>query len=332
MAWPRRAPTSAVRAGPESDPSHTGMNIEVFILGTGGMMPLPGRGLTSVLVRREGDLFLFDCGEGTQVAFRRLNLRWKRITHIFISHTHADHVTGLPGILSLSSQVERTEPLHVYGPPKVRAYLEQSLRVLDIYINYEIVIHETLDSGPLVTGDGYQVHAYRLRHSKPCLGYALVENERPGVFFPERAQALGVPRGPLWGQLQGGATVTLADGMEVHSAQVMGDKRRGRKFAFVTDTAMVPGLDRFVAGADLMICEGMFAQDLQESARDKKHLTARQAGALARSGAVGRMGLIHYSPRYTERDLKLLLREARAEFGGAFLTRDLQRIAIPFRD
>ena len=120
------------------------MNIEVFILGTGGMMPLPGRGLTSVLVRREGDLFLFDCGEATQIAFRRLNLRWKKISHIFISHTHADHVTGLPGMLSLSSQVERSEPLHVYGPPRVRAYIEQSLRVLDIYINYEIVIHETL--------------------------------------------------------------------------------------------------------------------------------------------------------------------------------------------
>lgn len=308
------------------------MNIEVFILGTGGMMPLPGRGLTSVLVRREGDLFLFDCGEATQIAFRRLNLRWKKISHIFISHTHADHVTGLPGMLSLSSQVERSEPLHVYGPPRVRAYVEQSLRVLDIYINYEIVIHETFDSGPLVTGDGFQVHAYRLRHSKPCLGYTLVEDDRPGVFFPERAEALGVPRGPLWGRLQGGAAVTLDDGRVVEPAQVMGARRRGRKFAFVTDTSMVSGLDSFVADADLMICEGMFAQDLRESARDKKHLTARQAGALARKARVGRMGLIHYSPRYTERDLKQLLREARAEFSGAFLTRDLQEIAIPFRD
>ena len=308
------------------------MNIEVFILGTGGMMPLPGRGLTSVLVRREGDLFLFDCGEATQIAFRRLNLRWKKISHIFISHTHADHVTGLPGMLSLSSQVERTEPLHVYGPPKVRAYIEENLRVLDIYINYEIVIHETLDSGPLFAGDGYQVSAFRLRHSKPCLGYTLVEDDRPGVFFPDRAAALGVPRGPLWGRLQSGAAVTLANGRVVESAQVMGDQRPGRKFAFVTDTAVVPGLERFVADADLLICEGMFAQELRDSARDKKHLTARQAGAIARAAAVGRMGLIHYSPRYTERDLKKLLREARAEFPGAFLTRDLQEMAIPFRD
>ena len=308
------------------------MNIEVFILGTGGMMPLPGRGLTSVLVRREGELFLFDCGEATQIAFRRLGLRWKKISHIFISHTHADHVTGLPGMLSLSAQVERSEPLHVYGPPRVRAYIEQSLRILDIYIDYEIVIHETFDSGLLVAGDGYEIHACRLRHSKPCLGYTLVEGDRAGEFHPERAAELGVPRGPLWGRLQGGAAVTLDDGRVVESAQVMGAARAGRKFAFITDTAMVDGLDRFVADADLMICEGMFAQDLRESAHDKKHLTAGQAGALARVGGVRRMGLIHYSPRYTERDLKQLLREARREFPGSFLTRDLQELSIPFRD
>ena len=308
------------------------MNIEVFILGTGGMMPLPGRGLTSVLVRREGELFLFDCGEATQIAFRRLGLRWKKISHIFISHTHADHVTGLPGMLSLSAQVERSEPLHVYGPPRVRAYIEQSLRILDIYIDYEIVIHETFDNGLLVAGDGYEIHACRLRHSKPCLGYTLVEGDRAGEFHPERAAELGVPRGPLWGRLQGGAAVTLDDGRVVESAQVMGAARAGRKFAFITDTAMVDGLDRFVADADLMICEGMFAQDLRESAHDKKHLTARQAGALARVGGVRRMGLIHYSPRYTERDLKQLLREARGEFPGSFLTRDLQELSIPFRD
>ena len=258
-------------------------------------------------------LFLFDCGEATQIAFRRLGLRWKKISHIFISHTHADHVTGLPGMLSLSAQVERSEPLHVYGPPRVRAYIEQSLRILDIYIDYEIVIHETFDSGLLVAGDGYEIHACRLRHSKPCLGYTLVEGDRAGEFHPERAAELGVPRGPLWGRLQGGAAVTLDDGRVVESAQVMGAARAGRKFAFITDTAMVDGLDRFVADADLMICEGMFAQDLRESAHDKKHLTARQAGALARVGGVRRMGLIHYSPRYTERDLKQLLREARGD-------------------
>src|SRR6056297_2408136 len=116
------------------------MNLEVFVLGCGGMMPLPGRFLTSVLLRREGDLFLFDCGEGTQVSLKKLQLKWKKINAIFISHTHADHVTGLPGMLMLSSQVDRNEPLYIYGPPKITEFVETSRKVLDMYINYDIVV------------------------------------------------------------------------------------------------------------------------------------------------------------------------------------------------
>ena len=123
------------------------MNLEAFILGCGGMMPLPYRHLTSVLLRREGDLFLFDAGEGTQVSLRRLNLRWKKINTIFISHTHADHVTGLPGILMLSAQVDRDEPLYIIGPPKIKEYVETSRQVLDMYINYEIIIQEITEPG-----------------------------------------------------------------------------------------------------------------------------------------------------------------------------------------
>ena len=116
------------------------MNLEAFVLGCGGMMPLPYRHLTSVLLRRDGNLFLFDCGEGTQVSLRRLNLKWKKIDAIFISHTHADHITGLPGLMMLSSQVDRDEPLYIYGPPKVADYVESSRKVLDMYINYPVVV------------------------------------------------------------------------------------------------------------------------------------------------------------------------------------------------
>ena len=123
------------------------MNLELFVLGTGGMMPLPGRFLTSVLLRREGELFLFDSGEGTQVSLRKLNLKWKKISVVFISHTHADHVTGLPGILMLTSQVEREDPLYIIGPPKIKEYVEMNKKVLDMYINYEIIVKEITDSG-----------------------------------------------------------------------------------------------------------------------------------------------------------------------------------------
>jgi ribonuclease Z len=308
------------------------MNLEVFILGTGGMMPLPGRALTSVLVRREGELFLFDCGEGTQVNLRRLNLRWKKITSIFISHTHADHVTGLPGILMLSSQVDRDEPLYIFGPPKIKDFIEAMRRTLEMYINYEIVVKEIEGCAEVYRGESYTIRSFPLSHTKQCLAYSIEEDIRPGVFYPDKAEAHGVPRGPLWSELQSGGSVTLPDGRVVSSGQVMGEKRRGRKFSFATDTVSAPGLADFVRESDVFICEGMFTDDLAETAMEKRHLTAAQAARIARDGKVGQLGLIHYSPRYSDRELKKLVQEAREIFPGAFLTRDLQRIGIPYQD
>jgi ribonuclease Z len=309
------------------------MNLEAFVLGTGGMMPLPGRHLTSVLLRREGDLFLFDCGEGTQVSLRRLNLRWKKISVIFISHIHADHVTGLPGILMLSSQVDREEPLYIIGPPKIRDYIEANRKILAMYINYQIVVQEIDGPGTVFEGEDFRVRAFLLNHSKQCYGFCLEESNRPGIFHPEKARDLDVPEGPLWAELQGGKTVTLPGGKSVESSEVMGPLRSGRKFSFVTDTLYMNNIAPEVSGSDLLICEGMFADNLEESAKEKKHLTARQAGRIARdAGGVKKLGLIHYSPRYTERDLKELLTEARSVFPGACLTRDRQTFPIPFVD
>jgi ribonuclease Z len=294
------------------------------------MMPLPNRHLTSALLRREGDLFLFDAGEGTQVSLRRLNLRWKKISAIFISHTHADHVTGLPGILMLSSQVNRDEPLYIVGPPKIREYVEMNRRVLDMYINYEIVVKEITQEGTVFERPDFSIRSFPLRHTKPCYGFTLEEKPRPGEFFPEKALASGVPRGPLWSKLQNGETVTLDSGEMIRPEIVMGPQRSGRKFSYVTDTSYFPDISHHVGNSDLLICEGMFLEELAESARDKKHLTARQAGRIARAaGGVKKMGLIHYSPRYTERDLKHLVREAREVFERSFLTRDRQVIPIP---
>jgi len=308
------------------------MNLEVFVLGTGGMMPLPSRHLTSALVRREGELFLFDCGEATQVSLRKLNLRWKKITAIFISHTHADHVTGLPGILMLSSQVDRDEPLYIYGPPRIREYVESSRKVLDMYINYEIVVEEIREPGIVYRGDGFSIRSFPLKHTKPCVGYVLEADARPGIFFPEKALELGVPRGPLWARLQQGDPVELENGETVSSSEVMGPPRPGRKFGFITDTGVVEDVHNQVAKADLLICEGMFTSDLEESAREKRHLTARQAAEIAREAQVARMGLIHYSPRYNKKDLSRLLEEAKEVFPHTFLTRDGQTLELPNHD
>ena len=309
------------------------MNLELFVLGTGGMMPLPGRFLTSVLLRREGELFLFDSGEGTQVSLRKLNLKWKKISSIFISHTHADHVTGLPGILMLSSQVERDDPLYIFGPPKIKEYVDMNKKVLDMYINYEIIVKEITDPGIVYRGDGFSVSAFPLRHTKPCIGYSLVEDERSGVFFPKEAELAGVPMGPLWSELQKGNDIILNDERIVKASDVMGPPRTGRKVSFITDTQYFPEISDFVRDSDLLICEGMFTADLEESAKKKKHMTSSQAAQVAvDAGGIKKMGLIHYSPRYTKYDLTGLLEEAKKIFPDTFLTRDGQQIDIPNED
>ena len=306
------------------------MVLEAFVLGSGGMMPLPKRHLTSVLLRREGDLFLFDCGEGTQVSLKKLNLRWKKISTILISHTHADHVTGLPGMLMLSSQVDRSEPLYIFGPPKIREYVEFSRKILDMYINYEIVVTEIKEPGMIFRGNGYSINCFTLKHTKPCVGYTIEEDARPGVFHPENALKLGIPKGPKWSELQSGNAVTAENSRIVEPNEVLGPPRPGRKFGFITDTAFMDTIAPHVAQSDLLICEGMFTNDLTESAAEKKHLTARQAASIAdAAGGVKKMGLIHFSPRYTERDLKKLLEEAREVFLDTFIARDGQQIPIP---
>jgi ribonuclease Z len=309
------------------------MNLEAFVLGCGGMMPLPNRHLTSVLLRREGELFLFDGGEGTQVSLRKLNLRWKKISVIFVSHTHADHVTGIPGLLMLSSQVDRDDPLYIIGPPRIAEYIETSRRVLDMYINYEVIVKEITEPGIVYKGDGFHVRCFPLRHTKPCWGYTLEEFPRPGEFHPEKAEALGVPRGPLWSRLQDGETVRNADGRDIKPNEVLGPPRSGRKFSFVTDSLAFPEIAPEVAGSDLFVCEGMFERELAEDAHGKRHMTAEEAAHIAAAaGDIKKLALIHYSPRYTEFNLKQLLREAQAVFPSTVLARDRSVFPIDYVD
>ena len=306
--------------------------MEAFVLGCGGMMPLPYRHLTSVLLRRDGDLFLFDGGEGTQVSLRRLNLKWKKINAIFVSHTHADHVTGLPGILMLSAQVDREEPLYIYGPPKIKEYIETSRKVLDMYINYPIVVKEI--QAPCVVHEekDFVIMAFPLDHTKTCVGYTLEEHERPGEFNPQKARELNVPCGPLWSKLQNGEEVQSLDGKTVKPEEVMGAKRSGRKFSFVTDTLYKESIAKEVKNSDLLICEAMFEDELIDQAREKKHMTASQAATIAKDADVKRMCMIHYSPRYNDKELHIILEQAQKIYPKAELSRDRMQIEIPFVD
>ncbi|MGB4407614.1 MAG: ribonuclease Z [Sphaerochaeta sp.] len=306
------------------------MNFEVFALGTSGMMPLPNRFLTSAMVRRDGELFLFDCGEGTQISLKMLNLKWKKINSIFISHMHADHVTGLPGMLMLSSQVDRDDPLTIYGPPRLKEYIDANRRLLDMYINYEIVV-KVAHPGVLIDNDEYTVSAFPLSHTKPCTGFVMEEKLRPGEFHPDLASGLGIPMGPLWGRLQKGLPVTLDDGSVIEPSAVMGEAREGRKFSYVTDSLYLPSIAHHVKDSDLLFCEGMFGSDMVETAQEKMHMTSEQAARIAKDAEVKKLALIHYSPRYNDWELKFLAEDAQRVFPNTILTRDRMRFDIPLK-
>ena len=308
----------------------TSMTMEAYILGCSGMQPLPNRFLTSVLLKRDGDLFLFDCGEGTQITLRSLSLKWKRINAIFISHTHADHVTGLPGILMLSAQVDRTQPLYIYGPPKIAEYIETSCKVLDI--NYPVIVKEITAPGIVCEDKDYVVRSFALDHTKECVGYTLEEKDRPGEFNPIRAKELNVPCGPLWSQLQSGTEVKATDGTIVKPEDVMGKSRKGRKFSFVTDTLYSDSIAQNVKNSDLLVCEAMFENELIDQATEKKHMTAGQCATVARDSHSKKMAMIHYSPRYADEDLPVLEEQAKEIYPNAILSKDKMLIDIPYED
>ena len=314
----------SVNAGTE-DP------MDCFVLGSGGMMPMPGRRLASVALRAGGQVYLFDCGEGTQVPYKELHVGLRALRVVAVTHLHADHCLGLPGMLMLRAQMPAPELLTLVGPPGLRRFVDHVRADLAMYINYEVLIKEW-DGGP----EAYRDELVRLLwqpvdHTTFCLGYRLEEHPRPGRFDPEQAIRLGVPRGPLWGQLQRGDAVEVA-GVSVSPDQVVGPPRRGRHVAFVTDTTECPALPSLLREVDIAFVESMFLEEHAQEAREKKHMTAAQAARIARDAGAARLVLVHVSPRYEESELRRFTNEASEVHRAARVARDGERITVPLPD
>ncbi len=292
-------------------------------------MPTPRRSLPAVAVLREGEIILFDCGEGTQTRIMRKGLGFARLTKIFISHLHGDHLSGLMGLLMTLTLLEHQTPVDIYGPRELKPYFESLVRDLKLHTRYPLAIHET-QPGVIVREDDYFIEAAPLNHSMPCLAFALQEKPRPGRFNVERAAELGVPVGPLFSQLQAGQEVELADGRTVSPADVLGEPRSGRRIVYVTDTAYHPTIIPFCRKADLLIHEGMFSSDMEEEAIYRKHCTARHAATIAKQAEVKRLVLTHISARYN--DTRELQDEAREVFPDSDAAQDLMEIEVPYED
>lgn len=306
--------------------------IECVLLGSGGMMPMPYRFLVSLAVRLEGRTLLFDCGEGTQIPIKMTKIGIKPIRDIFISHLHADHVTGLPGMLMMLNQSEPDGPVRVHGPRGIADYVDAQERTLAFERDYPLEVNELHGAeGVALAEDGFEVVFRQLRHRTRCLGYAVIERDQPGRFSVERARGLGVPEGPAWGRLQRGETVTLETGGEIRPDQVLGPPRAGRKIVYASDTRPCRNLVELARGADLFFVEGMFEDELADDANQKGHQTVVQAARQAREAGVARAVLFHFSPRYRDEDLARLGAQARAEFPAIEIGRDLARFEIPVR-
>jgi ribonuclease Z len=296
------------------------MDLSLFFLGTAGSVPSARRGLPAVLVRRGGDRLLFDCGEGTQRQLLR-SVGLLDLDTIFITHFHADHWLGLPGMLKSFALRERDQPLTVYGPPGL-AEMMASMRIVYGRLPYELSIVE-LEPAAAVACDGYRIAAVPVRHKAAVsYGYALVEDARPGHLDAKLAQELGVQPGPDFGRLQRGETVGA-----VTPEQVMGPAREGRKIVISGDTAPCDALAIAAHEADVLVHEATFAEEEADRARQTLHSTARQAAELARDADVRLLALTHVSSRYPGGELR---DQARAVFAATEAPRDFDTIEVPF--
>jgi ribonuclease Z len=303
------------------------VDLDLVFLGTSASAPTASRAPASLLVRRGGDRLLFDCAEGTQRQLMRSSLGLPDLEDIFLTHFHADHTLGLPGLLKTFALRGRDAPVTVYGPPGLRELFADLRRVFG-RLSYPV---ETVEvrPGDVLERDGYRVLVFPVHHGVSAVGYAVDELDRPGEFDAEAADALGIPFGPERGALQRGESVTLDDDRVVTPDMVVGAPRSGRRIVITGDTAPVETVQVLAEGADVLVHEATFSEEERERAEETLHSTARQAAEVAAAAGVRLLALTHFSPRYFGPEL---LHEAKAVFAATVAPRDFDVIAVPLAE
>ncbi len=291
--------------------------LDICLLGTGGMMPLPYRWLTALMARFNGTSILIDCGEGTQIAMKEKGWSPKPIDIMCFTHYHADHISGLPGMLLTMGNAEKTSPLFIIGP-KGLARVVNALRVVAPELPFEINYLEITEAEQVFEFDGFRIEAFRVNHNVLCYGYNIVVS-RKGKFQLDKALALGLDR-KYWSRLQKGEIIKLPEGTYTPE-MVLGEARKGLKVTYCTDSRPTEGIIKNAAGADLFICEGMYGEpDKKEKAKEYKHMTFYEAAHMAKQAEVAKLWLTHYSPSLTRpEDYK---KEVQEIFPQTYIARD----------
>jgi ribonuclease Z len=317
-------------AAPHGVKLHGQKMVDLIFLGTGSATPTSHRNLSGTALLRQGEIFLFDCGEGTQVQFRRAGLKPGKLRYIFISHFHGDHLFGLPGLLTSLQMANLRQEVHLFGPKGIAAYIRFHQTLCGFGFDFVLHIHEIEPNSPEIIWQApdYRIAWQPLQHRIFTLGFALIEAPRPGKFDAQRAEALGVPHGPERGRLQSGESIVLANGTQIHSEQVLGPPRPGVKIAYCVDTSPCAGQERLAQNADALIADSTFPASEQEWAHQTGHSTAKDAAETAQRCGVRQLFLTHFSGAIGPTEFPLLQEEAAAIFPDTIAATDLARFKI----
>jgi len=303
--------------------------LRVIFLGTAGAIPTTSRNPPSILIQREGEKILFDCGEGTQKQMMRAKTGMK-VEAIFITHLHGDHILGLPGLIQSLNFQGREEPLPIYGPPESGEELEKLVHAGSFSPSFEVIVNE-LKPGDVVRRSGYRIKAIRAVHVRNSLGFVLEEDMRKGKFDREKAEKiLGIPPGPLYAKLHSGEPIVWK-GRVIHPSEVVGPPRRGRKVVYTGDTRPHEGLVKEAMNADLLIHDATFSEADKEMAIETAHSTALEAAEVALKAKVKKLVLTHISSRYSSNP-SILEGEAKKVFPNVIVAEDLMEIEVPYSD
>lgn len=308
--------------------------MEIQFLGTGAGQPAKQRNVASLalkLLDELNEIWLFDAGEATQHQILRTNIRLRKVTKIFISHNHGDHIFGLPGILATRSFQGDVGPITIYGPPGIEQFVRTSLRVSKTKVSYQINFVELTEPGLIYEGQGFKVYTDKLDHRVPSFGYRVVEDDRPGELLIDKLEKYHIPNGPLFGKLKAGQEVALADGTILNGADFLGPERPGRIITVIYDTRSTPSIAKLAKNADVLIHESTFAGNEAKLAHSYYHSTCVEAAEVAKNNNVKKLFLDHISARYLGNEARKLRKQAQDIFQNTFLANDFDQVKIPMK-